>query len=156
MSGWSDSQGCSSPCEFMLGKLAFPLKLDSTFPVNFPERTRRTPSRAEQPHHAREMADDPVRSAGEIKNDARDDRLSGPMSLRHRERNHVRKQMAADARDKCWETRDAYVECARGVHFPCPCAGIPDYFNCVSSSSQAGRSACRSCAAASSRSSTHA
>ena len=70
-----------------------------------------------EPPLPHEMADDPVRSAGEIKNDARDDRLSGPMSLRHRERNHVRKQMAADARDKCWETRDAYVECARGVHF---------------------------------------
>lgn len=155
MSGWSDSQGCSSPCEFMLGKLAFPLKLDSTFPVNFPERTH--PRVAPAFFLARdEMADDPVRSAGEIKNDARDDRLSGPMSLRHRERNHVRKQMAADARDKCWETRDAYVECARGVHFPCPCAGIRDDFNCVSSSPQAGRSACRSCAAASSRSSTHA
>ena len=143
MSGWSDSQGCSSPVrEFGACSCEFPGSFSFLL--------------AEDHERAREMPDDPVRSAGEIKNDARDDRLSGPMSLRHRERNHVRKQMAADARDKCWETRDAYVECARGVHFPCPCAGIPDDFDCVSSSSQAGRLACHSCAAASSRSSTHA
>ena len=48
------------------------------------------------------------------KGDARDSRLSGPQNLRHREREHVRKVMAAEARDKCWETRDIYVACAKG------------------------------------------
>ena len=55
--------------------------------------------------------------AEQNKGDARDSRLTGPThNLRHREREHVRKQMAAEARDKCWETRDAYVECARGAY----------------------------------------
>ena len=36
-------------------------------------------------------------------------------SLRHREREHVRKLVAAEARDKCHETRAAYLECAKGA-----------------------------------------
>ena len=35
--------------------------------------------------------------------------------LRHREREHVRKLVMAEARDKCHETRAAYVECAKGA-----------------------------------------
>ena len=52
--------------------------------------------------------------AGEIKTDAREDRLQGPMRALHKEREHVRKQMLKDARDQCHETRAAYVECAKG------------------------------------------
>ena len=50
----------------------------------------------------------------ENKADAREDRLQGPMRLLHKEREHVRKQMLKDARQKCDETRDAYVACAKG------------------------------------------
>ena len=50
-----------------------------------------------------------------VKGGARDDRLSGPVhNHRHREREHVRKLLMAEARDKCHETRAAYVECAKG------------------------------------------
>lgn len=54
-----------------------------------------------------------------VKNDARDDRLSAPglTSVRHRERNAIKKQMAADALDLCAEKRAVYVECARGRSF---------------------------------------
>jgi len=52
--------------------------------------------------------------AGEIKTDAREDRLQGPMRALHKEREYVRKQMLKDARDQCHETRAAYVECAKG------------------------------------------
>jgi hypothetical protein len=54
-------------------------------------------------------------SAQEVKGDARDDRLQGPMKALHKEREHVRKQMLKDARDACPETRAAYVECAKGA-----------------------------------------
>lgn len=57
------------------------------------------------------------------KADARDARLTGPQTLRHREREHVRKMMMADARDKCHETRAAYVECARGMELGRACVG---------------------------------
>ena len=50
----------------------------------------------------------------EGKGDARDGRLSGPMTLRHRDRAHVIKQLSAEALEKCHETRAAYVECAKG------------------------------------------
>ena len=65
------------------------------------------------------------------KADARDSRLQGPMSLRHRERDHVRKQMLADARDKCHETRAAYVECAKGrtISLPFACRSVFNSFN---------------------------
>jgi len=51
----------------------------------------------------------------ETKEEARGDRLHGPTTLRHRDIEHVRKKMLADARDACHETRAAYVECASGV-----------------------------------------
>jgi len=52
-------------------------------------------------------------------------------SLRHREREHVRKIVLAEAREKCHETRDAYVECARGRSFSLPfmCRGVFKEFN---------------------------
>ena len=52
---------------------------------------------------------------GEIKGDARDERLQGPMKAQHKEREFVRKQMLKEARDLCHETRAAYVECAKGA-----------------------------------------
>ena len=54
-------------------------------------------------------------SAPEIKSDARDERLQGPQRVKHREHELVRKQMLADARDHCHETRDAYARCATGA-----------------------------------------
>jgi hypothetical protein len=51
----------------------------------------------------------------EGKSDARGERLQGPMTLRHRDRNFVVKQLNAEAMEKCNETRLAYVECARGA-----------------------------------------
>ena len=51
----------------------------------------------------------------EIKSDARDERLSGPQRVKHREHEHVRKLMLAEARERCHETRDAYVACVRGA-----------------------------------------
>ena len=71
----------------------------------------------------------------EGKSDARDERLAGPQSLRHRERDHVRKVMAAEAREKCVETRTAYVECARGrtISLPFMCKTLFKEFNdCLS------------------------
>ena len=53
-------------------------------------------------------------SPAEIKGDARDDRLAGPQRRTHREHEHVRKLMLAEAREKCHETRAAYVGCAKG------------------------------------------
>lgn len=50
----------------------------------------------------------------EYKGEARDERLQGPMTVLKKEREHVRKKMLAEARDKCHETRAAYVECAKG------------------------------------------
>ena len=65
------------------------------------------------------------------KGDARDQRLSGPQTLRHREREHVRKLMTTEARDKCSDTRDAYVECARGrtLSLPFMCRSVFKDFN---------------------------
>lgn len=51
---------------------------------------------------------------------AHEARLEQGKSLRHRERDHVRKVMAAEAREKCHETRDAYLDCARGRTFSLP------------------------------------
>jgi COX assembly protein 1 len=71
----------------------------------------------------------------EVKGDARDQRLSGPQSLMHREREHVRKQMSAEALEKCHETRDAYVECAKGrtISLPFMCRGVfKDFNSCLS------------------------
>ena len=51
----------------------------------------------------------------EFKGDARDDRLRGPMKALQKEKEFVRKQMLKDARDKCDETRAAYIECAKGM-----------------------------------------
>ena len=61
------------------------------------------------------------------KGDARDARLG----LRHRERDHVRKVLAAEAREKCHETRDAYLECARGrtISLPFACRAVFHDFN---------------------------
>ena len=73
----------------------------------------------------------------EGKDAARDERL-GPLpgsSVRHRERDHVRKVMAAEARDKCHEARAAYVECARGrtITLPFMCRSLFQELNtCVS------------------------
>lgn len=50
----------------------------------------------------------------EVKGDARDERLQGPMRLRHRDRHKVMKELNAEALEKCHETRAAYVECAKG------------------------------------------
>ena len=47
--------------------------------------------------------------------EAREARLEETGSLLHREKNHVRKQMASDAREKCQETRDIYLQCATGL-----------------------------------------
>lgn len=64
-----------------------------------------------------------------------DNQFSGPppgaASLRHREREHVRKLMNADARDRCHETRDAYVQCAKGrtITLPFVCRGVFKEFN---------------------------
>ena len=71
----------------------------------------------------------------EIKADAREERLSGPQTVMHREREHVRKQMNAEALEKCHETRDAYVECAKGRTFSLPfvCRTVFKEFNaCLS------------------------
>ena len=58
------------------------------------------------------------------KGDAREQRLSGPQRMEHREREHVRKIMLTEARNKCHETRDAYVACAKGTCTPrCQYAG---------------------------------
>lgn len=54
------------------------------------------------------------REAGEIKGDAREGRLQGPQRRTHREHEHVRKLMLTEAREKCHETRLAYVTCAKG------------------------------------------
>ena len=73
--------------------------------------------------------------AGEIKTDAREDRLQGPMRALHKEREHVRKQMLKDARDQCHETRAAYVECAKGrtLSLPFMCRSDFKAFNaCLS------------------------
>ena len=73
--------------------------------------------------------------AGEIKTDAREDRLQGPMRALHKEREHVRKQMLKDARDQCHETRAAYVECAKGrtISLPFMCRTDFKAFNaCLS------------------------
>jgi COX assembly protein 1 len=67
--------------------------------------------------------------------DARDTRLASIGSVRNREREHVRKMMAADARDKCDEPRAAYVECARGrtISLPFMCRSLFKELNaCVS------------------------
>ena len=53
---------------------------------------------------------------GESKADAREEKLQGPMRAQHKEREFVRKEMLKEARNKCWETRDAYVECCKGAH----------------------------------------
>lgn len=64
-----------------------------------------------------------------------DNHFHGPppsaQSLRHREREHVRKVMAAEAREKCHVTRDAYVACAKGrtLSLPFMCRGVFKEFN---------------------------
>ena len=56
--------------------------------------------------------------ADSIKGDARDERLRGPThNHRHREKEFVRKQLMVEARDKCHETRQTYVDCAKGAHW---------------------------------------
>jgi len=65
------------------------------------------------------------------KGDAREQRLSGPQRMEHREREHVRKIMLVEARDKCHETRDAYVACAKGrtLSLPFMCRSVFKDFN---------------------------
>mmetsp|Transcript_57953 Transcript_57953/g.125868 ORF Transcript_57953/g.125868 Transcript_57953/m.125868 type:complete len:102 (+) Transcript_57953:225-530(+) len=46
--------------------------------------------------------------------DLRDQRLQGPKSRPNREKELVRKEMSADALNKCHETRGVYVDCIRG------------------------------------------
>lgn len=64
-----------------------------------------------------------------------DNNFSGPppgaASLRHREREHVKKMMTNEAREACHETRDAYVACAKGrtITLPFMCRGIFKEFN---------------------------
>mmetsp|Transcript_23411 Transcript_23411/g.62751 ORF Transcript_23411/g.62751 Transcript_23411/m.62751 type:complete len:110 (-) Transcript_23411:297-626(-) len=67
----------------------------------------------------------------EGKSDARGERLQGPMTLRHRDRNFVVKQLNAEAMEKCNETRLAYVECARGrtLSLSWACKGFFREFN---------------------------
>ena len=87
--------------------------------------------RARVPSHPMAEARASADMAG-VKGDARDGRLSGPVhNLRHREREHVRKQMLADARDLCHVTRDAYVACAKGRTFSLPfaCREVFNDFN---------------------------
>ena len=70
-------------------------------------------------------------SKDEAKSGSRDDRLSGPQRAMHREVEAIRKQMLADARDACPETRAAYVECAKGRTFTVAwyCKGLFREFN---------------------------
>ena len=50
----------------------------------------------------------------DVKGGAREDRLSGPQRVQHREQEYVRKQMVAHAREQCHETRAAYAACTAG------------------------------------------
>lgn len=50
----------------------------------------------------------------ESKSHAREDRLQGPMRLRHRDEHAIKKQMALEAMERCSHAREAYVECAKG------------------------------------------
>ena len=70
-------------------------------------------------------------SKDELKSGGRDDRLSGPKRVRHREEEHIRKAMLADARDACPEARAAYVECAKGrtITVAWYCKGLFREFN---------------------------
>ena len=91
------------------------------------------------------------------KGDAREDRLQGPMRPLHREREHVRKQMLKEARDKCDETRGAYIACAKGVRAPARREGKERALKQrCSVRSQIALGACPSCAAPCSRNSTRA
>ncbi|KAL1527113.1 hypothetical protein AB1Y20_015795 [Prymnesium parvum] len=68
----------------------------------------------------------------ENKGDARDDRLQGPTRLlRNRDRANVIKELAAEAREKCHETRNAYVQCASGrtLTLVWACKGVLREFN---------------------------
>ena len=70
-------------------------------------------------------------SKDELKSGGRDDRLSGPKRVRHREEEHIRKAMLAEARDACPEARAAYVECAKGrtITVAWYCKGLFREFN---------------------------
>ena len=92
----------------------------------------------------------------EYKGEARDERLQGPMTVQKKELEHVRKKMTADARDKCHETRAAYVECAKGAISAILLFLYPVLTAHLALLSQAARSASHSSAERSSRSSMHA
>lgn len=84
------------------------------------------------PHRRRSPYSNTMPDKDETKGGARDDRLSGPVhNHRHREREHVRKLLMAEARDKCHETRAAYVECAKGrtLSLPFYCRDVFNKFN---------------------------
>ena len=72
-------------------------------------------------------------SKDELKSGGRDDRLSGPKRVRHREEEHIRKAMLADARatTRAREARAAYVECAKGrtITVAWYCKGLFREFN---------------------------
>ena len=74
--------------------------------------------------------------ADSIKGDARDERLRGPThNHRHREKEHVRKQMMIEARDLCHETRQAYCDCAKGaLQQKLRCCCILTFSSCASHS----------------------